>query len=69
LFRDYREPLETVLRESSSDPDFDAGFVAMTLVGTLADYSILQLIYSTNDYAELSSERLLHALFALLGLS
>jgi AcrR family transcriptional regulator len=68
LFRDYRQPLETLLRESSDDENFDAAFVAMALVGTLADYSILQLIYSTTDYAELSSERLLQSLFDLLGI-
>jgi AcrR family transcriptional regulator len=69
LFRDYRQPLETLLQESSTDANFDAGFVAMAVVGTLADYSILQLIYSTTDYAELSSERLLQSLFDLLPLA
>ncbi len=69
LFRDFRQPLETLLLRSSHDVHYDAGFAAMALVGTLADYSILQLIYSTNDYAELSSERLLQSLFDLLGLS
>jgi hypothetical protein len=69
LFKDYRPPIEELLRASSDDNNFDAGFIAMGLVGTLADYSILQLIYSTADYTELSSDRLLQSLFDLLGLS
>jgi AcrR family transcriptional regulator len=68
LFRDYRQPLEDLLRTSLENEKDDAAFIATALIGTLADYSILQLIYSTADYTDLSSERVLTALFSLLAL-
>ncbi len=69
LFVEYRPPLEHIFRENAQLMPIGATFAAMIFAGTLADYSILRLIYSTADYADLSSERLLDGLFDLLGLS
>ena len=69
LFVEYRAPLEQLLRQNSDLIQIDASFAAATFVGTLADYSILRLIYSTADYADLPADRLLNALFELLGLN
>ena len=41
---------------------------SMTFLGTLADYLVLRLIYSTSDYEDLPEDRLLTALFNLLSL-
>lgn len=75
LFSQYRPAVQRVLpaelhhSHDNGDQNGKAATIeSMTFLGTLADYLVLRLIYSTSDYEDLPEERLLNALFNLLSL-